>query len=91
MSAKSTPRRHLTPPQVAEHLGVADSKVVAWIRTGELQAINVANRQCKRPRYAISVEALEAFKFSRQVVPDGGLSTTRRLRRQATTGVKEYF
>jgi len=90
--AKRTNRRNLTPPEVAERLGVAPEKVVAWIRKGELRAINVANRGCVRPRYSISPEALEDFENSRLVVPDGGLSTTQRLRRTSVApSGKDHF
>lgn len=90
MATKSVTRRHLTPPQVAEEFGVATAKVITWIRTGELTALNLANRGCRRPRYAIPLDALDDFRRSRQVVPDGGLSTTRRLRRKAEANVREY-
>jgi hypothetical protein len=91
MSAKFPARRNFTPPEVAKQFGVATTKVIAWIRCGELKALNLANRGCTRPRYSISPEALEQFERSRQVIPDGGLSTTQRLRRQSQASVREYF
>lgn len=84
-------RRNLTPPDIAKLYGVATAKVIGWIRTGELKAMNLANRGCTRPRYSVTPDALEQFEQSRQVIPDGGASTTKRLRRQAQTGVREYF
>lgn len=89
MPAQSYAPRNLTPPDVAKRYRVATAKVLRWIRLGELKAINLANRGCTRPRYSISPEALAEFERSRQVVPDGGVSTTKRLRRQAATG-REY-
>ena len=84
-------RRNLTPPAIARRYGVATAKVTDWIRTGELAALNLARRGCTRPRYSITPEALEQFEQARAVVPDGGLSTTQRLRRRAAPGVKEFF
>lgn len=92
MSARAASRRrNFTPPEIAEEFGVATAKVIGWIRAGELVAINLANRGCVRPRYSITPEAIEQFKAGRQVVPDGGLSATQRLRRKAAPGTREYF
>jgi hypothetical protein len=82
--------RNQTPPQYARQLGVANTKVLELIRTGELAALNLANRGCTRPRYSIPPAAIEAFEAARRVVPDGGLSTTQKLRRRAAAGVKEF-
>ncbi len=84
-------RRNFTPPEVAKRYGVATAKVLLWIRQGELLALNLANRGCVRPRYSISLEALEQFEAARRVVPDGGLSTTQHLRRRATAGVNRFI
>ena len=51
-SAQALPRT-LTTRQVAVHLGVCADKVLNWIRSGELRAIDVANRGSTRPRYRI--------------------------------------
>lgn len=88
--AATAQRRNLTPPEVARRFGVATTKVLRWIRTGELVAMNLANRGCVRPRYSIAPEAIEAFERSRQVIPDGGISTTQRLRRRAAGNIKEF-
>ena len=92
MSVESPARRNLTPPRVAKRFGVATAKVIGWIRTGELKALNLANRGCVRPRYSVTPEALEDFERARQVVPDGGESTTKRLRRLTKQkGIKDFF
>jgi hypothetical protein len=88
--AEVVERRNSTPPEVARRYGVATSKVINWIRTGELSALNLAHRGCTRPRYSIPAEALERFEEARTVIPDGGESATRRLRRQPTN-VKQFF
>lgn len=87
----TTTRRNLRPPEIARRYGVNIRKVLAWIRTGELVALDLSSRTSSRPRYSVTPEALEAFEKSRRVVPDGGESTTQRLRRRArTNGVKEF-
>jgi hypothetical protein len=59
--------RYVTPPQVAEELGVNVQKVGAWIASGELVAFDLAKRTGgKKPRWRISSEALEDFLARRQ-------------------------
>jgi excisionase family DNA binding protein len=85
----STKRRKHTVPTVARELGVANRKVLDWIKSGELRAVNLARSADGRPRYAIDVEDLARFEESRAVVPNVG--ATPRLRRRAAAGVKEFF
>jgi excisionase family DNA binding protein len=59
----------LTPPQVAVQLGVSPDTVLAWIRSGELLALNVGDPKRKRPRYRVEPEALVAFKRRRAPEP----------------------
>ncbi len=84
-------RVKMSPPALAKKWGVSPGKIVSFIRTGELRAINVAQSSCHRPRYLIDVADVEIFEKARRVVPDGGLSTTQRLRRKASAGVKDFF
>jgi excisionase family DNA binding protein len=85
-------RRNLSPSEIAERYGVSTNTVSAWIRSGELKALNLAKRTAQLPRYSISPEAIEEFEAARAVVPDHGMSTTQRLRRQAKLGAaKDYF
>ncbi len=56
----------LTPPQVAKQLGVNADKILAWIRSGELTAINVAQNLGGRPRYRVTSQDLEQFQDSRR-------------------------
>ena len=79
-------RRNSNPPEIARRYGVANKTVLDWIRQGELVALNLARRGSKRPRYSVTPEALERFELSRQVVADGGLSTTQMLRRRIRLG-----
>lgn len=59
----------MTPKQVAERLGVAREKVVAWIVAGELAAFDVSAKRGGRPYYRISPEALEQFQRARAIIP----------------------
>lgn len=87
-NVKQKKRRNSTPPEVAHRYGVATAKVINWIRTGELEALNLANRGCHRPRYSITPEALESFERSRQVIPTAPI---KRLRRRSAGSDKDYF
>lgn len=60
---------HLTPPQVSRRLGVAVQTVYTWIRSGELDACNLAGVGTVRPRYRISLADLDAFLKCRSVSP----------------------
>ena len=59
----------LTPPQLAKRLSIDVSKVLTWIRNGELRAVNVAERVGGRPRWRISSTAIEEFIRRRESSP----------------------
>jgi excisionase family DNA binding protein len=86
--ATSCQPKALTPPEVADHLRVSSDKVLAWIRSGELRAINVAQKLGGRPRYRITADDYAAFVNHRTVVPD-----VKPLRRRARRDrdVTQYF
>jgi len=63
---KGQPSGILTPPQVAEKLGVSADKVRGWISRGELNATDVAAEGSSRPRFRISPEDLAEFQKKRQ-------------------------
>jgi hypothetical protein len=81
-------RTKLTPPQLARMWGVTTEKVVTWIKSGELAAIDASTRRNQRPRYLIDKRAVEAFELRRAVVPDS-LPAPRSKR--PTQGVVEFF
>jgi len=55
--------------------------ILAWIRSGELRAVNVGRRLgAKKPRWRITEEALEAFELLRATSPP--LPKMRRRKRQ---------
>jgi len=78
--------RWLTPPQLAEIMGVEPPKVIAWIKRGELRAVNVADcLNAKRPRWRIPPEAFEDFVKARESKPAPRI--TRRKRKSETEDV----
>lgn len=58
-------REYLTPPAVANALGISADKVRSWIAEGQLGALNVASRTGGRPRWRIPPAELERFKRNR--------------------------
>ena len=70
MSTKTIEQQKLTPPQVAAMWGTTQETIHAFIRSGELKAINFARPGCnQRPRYKIDIRDLEDFERRRQVSP----------------------
>lgn len=63
-SEEKQDRSVLTPPEIAEQIGVAPETVIAWIRSGQLKASNLATG--RRPRYVVKPEHLDAFLALRQ-------------------------
>lgn len=79
-----------TPPQIASSRHIRLAKVLSWIRSGQLEAVNHAENPSGRPRWRISIHALEAFDRARscrnQVMP-----AVRRPARHPSKQVTEYF
>ena len=85
----TTSRTKITPPALAKLWGVSADKIVGFIKSGELKAIDVStNRGSARPRFLIDQRDVEAFEQGRMVVPPQP-KTKRRRRRDST--VREYF
>lgn len=79
------PDRYLSPMTVARRLGVRDSIVYAWLRSGELRGVNVARRITARPRFRVSPEALAEFENRRSAaVMKPAANMTRRKAKPAT-------
>ena len=76
----------LTVRDVARRYRVGEDKVRAWIKTGELAAINTAATLCAKPRFVITVEAIQRFEAKRTVCPP---PKVKRRRRQSE--VKDYY
>jgi hypothetical protein len=58
----------LTTSDVARRYRVGEDKVRAWIKAGELAAINTASALSK-PRFVVTVDALATFEQRRTVGP----------------------
>jgi hypothetical protein len=69
----------MTPAEVGQHLGRSVNTVLGWIHSGELRAVNLADRQRSRPRYIVEPDALAEFQRLRQTLP----AVQRRRRRRA--------
>jgi hypothetical protein len=81
-------RRLITPPELARRYGVSPEKIITWIRSGELHAVDLATKLGGRPRYAISEEDIVAFEGRRAVVPPAPVI---RRKRQHASGVINFF
>ena len=53
------------PAQVAAMWGVAHDKVLEFIKTGELEAFNVASKRSRRPQFKVTLAAVKAFQERR--------------------------
>ena len=81
----------LTVKAYAERMGVSPDKVLAWIASGELFAINVAtNPNGERPRWRIPPEAVKEFEAGRRSIPPQPTSK-QKPRRRAAAAVKQFF
>ena len=78
---------YLSPPKIAERLGIDQHKVLAWIRAGELRAVDVGDGGAGRAsawRRATWPPSLAA----RSAGPQPKIS---RVRRRRDTNVTEFF
>ena len=81
-------KTHL-PREIAERYRVSVDKVLAWIRSGELVAIDVStNAKRGKPRWRISEADLATFEARRTATPPSPKTKRRRRRDPA---VIEYF
>ena len=83
-----TARQKLTPPEVARIWGVSADKILGWIRSGELRAIDASQSRGQRPRFLIDVKDLDDFESRRSVVSSLKKPTQRHRRDHKVT---EYF
>ena len=76
----------LTTREVARLLRVGTSKVIAWIKAGELVAINTATSLSGRPRYVVLPDAIAEFQKRRTAGP-----TPKPARRKKRTAMVDYY
>jgi hypothetical protein len=72
--------------RVAGENGVGTAKVLGWIRSGELKAVNRADVRCGGPQWVILPDAVDAFVARRASVP-----ATRPAHRRRRHAVTDYF
>ena len=67
-------KQKMTPPELSRLWGVSIGKIMSYILSGELPAINSAasDTSGKRPRYLIDVSDLKEFERRRTVRPSNG-------------------
>jgi transposase len=78
--------RGLTTADIARRYRVGEDRVRAWIRAGELPAINTAATRCGRPRYVVTSEALVEFETRRAAA-----ATPKMKKRINTRVVVDYY
>lgn len=81
--------RWLTPPEYASARGVKPDKVLGWIRSGSLRAVNFAAKTSGRPRWRISPEAIAEFELVR--TNPGRAAVPQRQKRKPVKGLIEFF
>jgi excisionase family DNA binding protein len=54
---------------LCERFAVGEHTVLAWIRRGELRALNVGRKPDGRPKWRVTAEALAAFEAARTPTP----------------------
>ena len=60
---------HFRVIELAKMLKVKPEKIQHWVRTGELEAFNVASKPTGQPQWRITAEAVAAFKAKRAAKP----------------------
>lgn len=78
---------YCTPPELAHRWRCKPEKVIAWIKAGELAAVNVANRG-KRARWVVSPQAIADFEQRRAAEP---ARCQQRTRRNRLAGIRRWF
>ncbi len=86
----SSLRAKIRPPALAKLWGVSVDKILHFIHSGELRAIDISlNPGTGKPRYLIDESDVAAFEANRAVVPPVPRPPRRPRRRDIT--VREYF
>ena len=78
-----------SPGELAKNLGITQDKVLNWIRSGKLEAIDVSQDQQGRPRYRIDADAIARFKAARQPAPPPKIE--RRKKKRSMEGIIQFY
>ncbi|MHC4405429.1 MAG: helix-turn-helix domain-containing protein [Planctomycetota bacterium] len=76
-----------TVRDLCDRYGVGEHTILGWIRSGELQAIDVSRNRGGKPRWRITKEALEAFELVRTHSPP----PPRTRRRKQPPEIVEFY
>jgi excisionase family DNA binding protein len=76
-----------TVREAAKRFRVSPDKIRAWIRNGELRAINTSSTRCGKPRFVILHDHLAEFEQGRLAGPPAQPKPMRRQPR----ATKDYF
>jgi len=79
--------QRLTPPELARIYRVDIHTVLAWIRNGQLRAVNVGSGT-KRPRWRIDPADVAVFEAARTAQPS---PPTQRRKKAASGWTFQYF
>lgn len=80
-----------TPAELAKDARISINKIIAWIHSGELPAMNVAtDAEGQRPRWRVAESDWEAFQLRRSTKPPSP-RPSRRQRRETDASVIEFF
>lgn len=90
MASTNGKKQKLTPREVGELWGVSPDTVIAWIRSGELHAIDGSQRRGGKPRYLVDLDDLRDFERRRAVIAKQTASR-RRPPRADDDEVIEFF
>ena len=88
MKTQAIKQTKYTPPQIAAMWGISVDKVLVWIRSGELRAIDGSSSRSQRPRYLIDIDDLKDFERRRAVSPP---PSPRRRSQQKDDHVIEFY
>lgn len=75
--------------QLCERYQVGQPVILLWIKSGELQAINVSAIRGKKPRWRVTQAAVEAFEIARGSSPV--VPPVRRRRKTAQADVIQFY
>lgn len=81
-------RTWITPPELAAEMGVSRDKILYWIHSGELRAVDITKTRGGRNKFRIERESIDEFKKLRE---NNASPKIPRRRRKAPTNVIEFF
>ena len=84
-----TEKAAYTPPDIANMFGLSHVKILDFIRTGELKAIDLSSKCGSRPRWYIREEDLESFLQCRTAKAPP--APKRRRRRVSAANTQKFY